>query len=214
MRLSFGDNARSGPAPASNRIRQPRQPIGHRYGRSHPFAAISNGHGRAASLCRYWLRRARSGGRNRCSPAGAGYQDVNVNITTIAGTHGGGNVSVSYRSGPTGDDPQDSERAERIVWSTLRYRFATLVIVRASGRCGGPVCVSQSRILARLTYSELTAKFGPRPAGLETAGGASGINLPGWVIGIAIAVAIGVMAAAAVLLTMLIRSRRPTSRFL
>jgi hypothetical protein len=70
VRLSFGDNARSGPAPASNRIRQPRQPIGHRYGRSHPFAAISNGHCRAASLCRCWLRRARSGGRNRCSPAG------------------------------------------------------------------------------------------------------------------------------------------------
>jgi hypothetical protein len=145
---------------------------------------------------------------------GAGYQDVHVDITTIAGTEGGGNVRVSYSGGPTGDDTRDSEHAERIVWTTLRYRFAMLVIVRASGNCADPVCVSQSHILARVTYSELAARFGPRPAGLERAGPASGISLPGWVIGVAIVVALGVMGAAAVVLTMLIRSRRPTSLFL
>jgi hypothetical protein len=145
---------------------------------------------------------------------GAGYQDVHVDITTIAGTKGGGNVRVSYSGGPTGDDTRDSEHAERIVWTTLRYRFAMLVIVRASGNCADPVCVSQARTLARVTYSELAARFGPRPAGLETAGPSSGISLPGWVIGVAIVVALGVMGAAAVVLTMLIRSRRPTSLFL
>jgi hypothetical protein len=140
----------------------------------------------------------------------AGYQDVHVNITTDTGTQGGGNVRVSYGNGPTGDDTRDSQSAERIVWRTLRYRFGTLVIVRASGHCAGPVCVSQSRLLARVTYSELRARFGSRPAGLETASGASAFSLPHWAMGVAVAVAVGGIAAVALVLAIVLRSRRPT----
>jgi hypothetical protein len=131
---------------------------------------------------------------------------------TTAGTNAGGSVSVSYSSGPSGDDGQDSQHAERIVWRTLRCRFGTLVIFRASGDCAGPVCVSQSNRLARVTYSELVARFGRRPAGLETAGTRSALSLPTWAIGLGVAVAVGVVAAAAVVLTMVLRSRRPASR--
>jgi hypothetical protein len=143
---------------------------------------------------------------------GAGYQDVHVNITTTAGTNARGNVSVSYSSGPTGEDGKDSQRAERIVWRTLRYRFGTLVIFRASGQCTGPVCVSQSNTLARATYSELAARLGPRPAGLESAGARIPFSLPGWAIGLGVAVAVCVVVAAAVVLALVLRSRQPASR--
>jgi len=143
---------------------------------------------------------------------GAGFQHVGVNIATGAGRPAGGIVRVSYSRGPTGDDQQDVQRAERIVWDTLRYRFGALVIVKTSGGCAGPVCVSQSRRIARVTYSRLAARFGPRPAGLDTADAAGAIRFPAWAIALAIALTVSVMAAAAVVMTMILRSRHRTSR--
>jgi hypothetical protein len=143
---------------------------------------------------------------------GAGYQHVGVNIATGAGRPAGGIVRVSNSRGPTGDDQQDAQRAERIVWTTLRYRFGALVIVKASRGCAGPVCVSQSRQLTRVSYSRLAARFGPRPAGLDAAGAASAINLPAWAIALVVALAITVMAAAALVMTLILRSRRRASR--
>jgi hypothetical protein len=129
---------------------------------------------------------------------GAGYQNVGVNIATGAARPVGGLVRVSYSRGSTGYDRQDAQRAERIVWDTLRYRFGALVIVKASSGCAGPVCVSQSSRLARVTYSRLAARFGPRPAGLEATGAAHAIRVPAWAIALAVVLAVAVIAGAAV----------------
>jgi hypothetical protein len=143
---------------------------------------------------------------------GAGYQNVDVNIATGAGRPADGLVRVSYSRGPTGYDDQDAQRAERIVWDTLRYRFGALVIVKASGGCAGPVCVSRSSRLARVTYSRLAARFGPRSAGLESTGAADAIRFPAWAIALAVVLAVAVMAAAVVVITMILRSGNRTSR--
>ena len=142
----------------------------------------------------------------------AGYQNAGVNISTGSGQPAGGMVQVSYRRGPSGNDQQDAQDAELIIWHTLRYRFGALVIVKASGGCAGPVCVSQSRRIARVTYSRLAARFGPRPAGLDTADAAGAIRFPAWAIALAVALAVSVMAAAAVVMTMILRSRHRMSR--
>ena len=119
---------------------------------------------------------------------------------------------MSYSRGPTGNDEQDAQRAERIVWDTLRYRFGALVVVKTSGGCAGPVCMSQSRRLARVTYRRLAARFGPRPAGLDAADAAGTITVPAWAIALAVALAVAAMAAAAVVLTIILRSRHRTAR--
>ncbi|MGN6795736.1 MAG: hypothetical protein ACTHJW_25360 [Streptosporangiaceae bacterium] len=145
---------------------------------------------------------------------GAGYQRVGVNISTGIGRPAGGIVRVSYNRGPAGNDKQDAQRAERIVWHSLRYRFGALVVVRTSGGCAGPVCVSQSRRLGHLTYAQLAARFGPRPAGLDAAGSAGAFSVPAWAIALGVGLAVTVMAAAALVLTMILRSRRRTFRSL
>src|SRR5260370_25622895 len=73
-------------------------------------------------------------------------------------------VQVSYRRGPSGNDQPDAQAAELIIWHTLRYRFGALVIVKTAGGCAGLVCVSESGVVARATYAQLAARFGPRPA--------------------------------------------------
>jgi hypothetical protein len=143
----------------------------------------------------------------------AGYQNVGVNIETGSG-QGAGTVQVSYSRGPTGAGQADALRAEHIVWDTLRYHFAVLVIVRKSGGCAGPVCVSKSNVLAEATYSELADKFGPRPRGLGTTNAGNPFNVPGWAIAIAIAIVVVLMAGAAVVLVLIVRhgnSRRAVS---
>jgi hypothetical protein len=143
---------------------------------------------------------------------GAGYQQTTVNILTAEGRPAGGIVRVSYAEGPTGNDRVDAKRAEHIVWTTLRYRFGALVIVKVSGGCAGPVCESHSQRLAHVTYSGLAAKFGPRPKSLNKANGAGAIRFPAWVIALVIALGVTVMAAAVVVLTMILRSSRRLSR--
>ena len=145
---------------------------------------------------------------------GAGYQNVDVNIAIGAGRPADGLVRVSYSRGPTGHDQQDAQRAERIVWDTLRYRFGALVIVRATGGCAGPVCVSRSSRLARVTYSRLAARFGPRPAGMDETRAADAIRFPARATALAVVLAVVVMAAAVVVITMILRSGNRTSRSL
>jgi len=142
----------------------------------------------------------------------AGYQNTNVNIVTTEGQPGGSVVRMSYTAGPSGNDQADAQRAEHIVWTTLRYRFGALLIVKTSGGCTGPVCESQSQVLARVTYSRLAAKFGPRPKGLDRADGAGAIRFPTWAIALAVALGVSVMAAAALVLTMVLRSSRRAPR--
>ena len=137
---------------------------------------------------------------------GAGYQNVSVNIATGAGQPAGGLVRVSYSRGPSGNDQRDAEHAERIVWHTLRYHFGALVIVKDGGGCAGPVCVSESGVIARATYSHLAARFGPRPRGLEAAGAADAIRFPDWAMALAIGVAVAVTAAVAAVLALIMRS--------
>ena len=150
--------------------------------------------------------------RTSAALQGAGYQKVDVNIATGAGRPADGLVRVSYSRGPTGYDQQDAQRAEHIVWDTLRYRFGELVIVKVSGGCAGPVCVSRSSRLARVSYSRLAGRFGPRPARLESTGAADAITFPAWAIVLAVVLAVAVMAAAAAVMIMIVRSRDRTSR--
>jgi len=109
----------------------------------------------------------------------AGYQNAGVNISTGSGQPAGGMVQVSYRRGPSGNDQQDAQDAELIIWHTLRYRFGGLVIVKTAGGCAGLVCVSESGVVARATYAQLAARFGPRPRGLDVTSGTSPIGFPG-----------------------------------
>jgi hypothetical protein len=137
----------------------------------------------------------------------AGYQNVGVNIET-GSAQGAGTVQVSYSRGPTGAGQADALHAEHIVWDTLRYHFALLVIVRKAGGCAGPVCVSQSNVLAEDTYSELADKFGPRPRSLGTTSSGNPFNVPGWAIAIAIAIVLALMAGAVVVLVLIVRHSR------
>ena len=141
---------------------------------------------------------------------GAGYRNVGVDISSGAGQAAGGVVRVSYSSGPAGANGRDAEHAERIVWDTLRYRFGVLVVVKVAGGCAGPVCVSGSRVLARATYAQLAARFGPRPRGLSAPGGT---GFPVWVIALVAGVAVAIGAAVAVILVLALRpSRRSPGR--
>jgi hypothetical protein len=141
----------------------------------------------------------------------AGYQNVGVNIETGSG-QGGGTVQVSYSRGPTGAEHPDALHAEHIVWDTLRYHFAVLVIIRNSGGCVGQVCVSKSNFVAEASYSDLADRFGPRPPGLYATNAANPLNVPGWAIAIAVAIAVAFMAGAAVVLAMIIRRGRTRLR--
>jgi hypothetical protein len=138
----------------------------------------------------------------------AGYHDAGVNVTTGSGLPAGGVVQVSYSRGPTGDDQKDAARAERIVWDDYSARFGAVAIVKVSGGCAGPVCVTHSVQIASATYSQLRSEFGPRPPGLGAVGLSSGLGVPGWVIAVAV---ILLMAAVTTVIVIFRRYRRPSS---
>ncbi len=143
----------------------------------------------------------------------AGYRNVGVNIETGSG-QGAGTVQVSYSRGPAGAGQADALHAEHIVWDTLRYHFALLVIERKSGGCAGPVCVTKSNVIAEATYSELAGKFGPRPRSLGTTNAGNPLDVPGWAIAIAVGIVVALMAGATVVLVLIVRhgnSRRSVS---
>ena len=121
-------------------------------------------------------------------------------------------VQVSYRRGPSGNDQQDAQDAELIIWHTLRYRFGALVIVKTAGGCAGLVCVSESGVVACATYAQLAARFGPRPRGLDVTSGTSPIGFPGWAVALVVALAVAVLAAATVVMAMILRSKPRASR--
>ena len=138
----------------------------------------------------------------------AGYQDVGVNISTGSGAPANGAIDVSYGRGPTGNDQQDARHAEQIVWDSLRYRFGGLAIVKTSGGCTGPVCVSSSDVLDSVTYAQLAARFGPRPPGLDATSAAHAISVPRWAPEAGLAVLLIVTVAVAALV---MRSRKRRS---
>lgn len=140
---------------------------------------------------------------------GAGYQDVNVNVSSGSGLPAGGLVTVTYSSGPTGNDQRDVPGAEKIVWDTYSDRFGALRIVMASGGCTGPVCVTHSTELASVTYAELASRFGARPPGLEKEAGT--LPIPGWAVALGVGLVVAVMAAAVILPVLFYRrsKRRP-----
>jgi hypothetical protein len=115
---------------------------------------------------------------------GAGYQDVSVNVATGSGSPAGWLVSVSYSSGPAGNDQSDAQRAEKIVWDTFPGRFESLAIIKESGGCAGPICATHSNEVASATYAQLAARFGPRPHGLDKASATAAV--PGWAVGLGI----------------------------
>jgi len=136
---------------------------------------------------------------------GAGYQDVDVNIASGAGLLANGMVSLSYSHGPTGNGQRDARRAEQIVWDSLRYRFGALSIIKTSGGCDGPVCVSHSAVLDSVTYAELAARFGSRPRGLDAVSATHAVSIPRWALGAGLA---ALLAGAAIIAALVIRSRR------
>jgi hypothetical protein len=135
----------------------------------------------------------------------AGYQNANVNVSTGGDFPAGGLVTVTYSSGPAGNDQRDAQGAEKIVWDTFSQPFGTLAIVKVSGGCTGPVCVTHSTELASVTYAQLAARFGPRPHGADKASP----GLPGWAVpaGAAAGVA-GFVAILAIAVTLIVRRKR------
>lgn len=138
----------------------------------------------------------------------AGFHDVGINIQTGSESPPDGLVDVSFSRGPTGNAESDASTAERIVWDTLAYRFGLLVIIDVSGGCTGPVCVSQSSHIATDTYAQLSAKFGPRPAGLDATSADSAIAISGWVIALVALLFLGLAAAIVIVVVMMARRRR------
>lgn len=135
---------------------------------------------------------------------GDGYQSVSVNVEEGSGMPAGGLVTVSYGSGPSGNRQRDAQRAEQIVWDTYPGRFGAVAVVKESGGCAGPVCSTDSTELATGTYAQLAAAFGPRPHGLDNARGA----LPGWAVAFAVGVPATGIAAAAIVLTLVLRGKK------
>jgi hypothetical protein len=139
---------------------------------------------------------------------GAGYQSVNVNVSTGSGLPSGGLVSVSYTRGPADNDQSDAQHAEKIVWDIFSGRFGALEIVKVSGGCVGPVCATQSNEVASATYAQLAARFGPRPHGLDKASTAGLIRIPGWAVILALGVAVAVIVTVAIVLTLVLKRER------
>jgi hypothetical protein len=136
----------------------------------------------------------------------AGYQDVGVNIASGSGLPANGLVSLSYRHGPSGNDQRDARHAEQVVWDTLRYRFGALAIIKTSGGCDGPVCISGSHELDSVTYAQLAARFGPRPRGLDATSAAHAVSIPRWAPWAGLAV---LLAGVAITVMLVIKSRKP-----
>jgi hypothetical protein len=134
----------------------------------------------------------------------AGYQSVNINIETGSGIARGGLLTVSYSRGPGGPSVA-ADRAERIVWDTYPERFGALQIFQTPGGCVGPVCSSQDVQLANASYQQLRAELGPRPRSLHIGIAASAAAIPRWTLWLALGAALAVIAATALLLTLILR---------
>jgi hypothetical protein len=149
--------------------------------------------------------------RTSAALQGAGYQDVNVNVATGTGEPDGGLISVAYSGEPTGNEQRGAQQAEKIVWDTFPGRFGAVAVIKDSGGCAGPVCATQSSEIADASYAQLTARFGPRPRGLDSASPAEGVTVPAWAKVLAFGLALMVIAAAAIVLTLVLRRkpRRP-----
>lgn len=139
----------------------------------------------------------------------AGFQGVSLNVTTGSGLPPDGVVRVSYTRGPTGNSGQDGQRAERAVWNSFPYRFGALAVIQTSGGCAGPACVTQSTGVANATYAQLAARFGPRPAGLDATSAADPFSVPGWAIGLLVALLIVVVAVITTVVVVIVRRARP-----
>jgi hypothetical protein len=135
----------------------------------------------------------------------AGYQNANVNVSSGSGLPAGGLVSVSYSGGPAGHDQADARHAEEIVWDTYSDRFGAVAVMKVSGGCTGPFCMTRSDEVASATYAQLAARFGPRPPGLGTGSTA----LPGWAVPVGLGVAVGgIVLIAAIVLAVILRRKR------
>jgi hypothetical protein len=141
----------------------------------------------------------------------AGYRGVNVNVATGSGEPAGGLISVAYSGGPTGNEQRDARRAEEIIWGTFPGRFGAVAVIKDSGGCAGPVCATQSSEIADASYAQLAARFGPRPHGLDSGSPAAGVTVPAWAKVLALGLALMVIAAGAIVLTLVFRRkpRRP-----
>ena len=142
---------------------------------------------------------------------GAGFQGVNMDVATGTSEPAGGLISVGYSGGPTGHEQRDAREAEKIVWDTFPGRFGAIAVIKDSGGCAGPVCATQSSEIAGASYAQLAARFGPRPHGLDSASPATYMPVPGWAKVLALGLAVVVIAATAIALTVILRrnSRRP-----
>jgi hypothetical protein len=149
--------------------------------------------------------------RTSAALQGAGYQGVNVNAATGTSEPAGGLISVAYSGEPTGNEQRDAQQAEKIVWDTFPGRFGAVAVIKDSGGCAGPVCATQSSEIAGASYAQLAARLGPRPHGLNSASPTEGITVPGWAKVLALGLAVVVIAAAAIALTLILRRkpRRP-----
>jgi hypothetical protein len=103
----------------------------------------------------------------------AGYQRVAVGTDTSNDAPPGGLITIHYTKGPTGHIKQDAMRAEKIVWDSFPYGFGRITITEYSAQCA-PACPSH---ITSAAYSQLAAKFGPRPRGLRARSMASGAVL-------------------------------------
>jgi hypothetical protein len=135
----------------------------------------------------------------------AGYRDVDVNIASGSGLPANGLVSLSYSHGPTGNGQRDARHAEQIVWDSLRYRFGALSIIKTSGGCDGPVCVSHSAVLDSVTYAGLAARLGPRPRGLDAVSATHAVRISPWAIDLGLA---ALLAGVTLTVTLVTKSRK------
>lgn len=111
------------------------------------------------------------------SPAGAdlraaGYRNAAVYAASYRSLQTGQAseaVSVVYSRGPTGDDGQDAQRAEKIIWETEPGPVTTLWITKNARKCVARACSTTSVSVGSASRAQLAATFGPRPHGLDTA---------------------------------------------
>ena len=104
---------------------------------------------------------------------GAGYHTVAVSTDISNDAPSGGLITINYTNGPTGNVQQDAVRAEKIVWDSFPYGFGRITITEYSAQCA-PTCPSH---ITSAAYSQLAAKFGPRPRGLHARSMVSGVAL-------------------------------------
>jgi len=127
----------------------------------------------------------------------AGYQGVHMTVDYGSEFPANGLIILSYSTGPAGNDQGDAQHTEKIVWDSYSHIFGTLEIYRQSD----PRYIQ----VARLTYAQLAAAFGPRSPGLENASAATAHRQT---VTDAAEVAIACLASGALALIVVMRSKR------